>query len=90
MAEAFSSRDCVMTTTVRDEALPSAPAPLPANWGTARRCTHTLDIVVMTVMNGIERTPAQFTSLLEQAGLKLKKIWTTRSDLQVVEAVLAD
>ncbi|MEE2755589.1 MAG: methyltransferase [Myxococcota bacterium] len=49
----------------------------------------TIDLLMMTMFAGKERTPAEFESLLNAAGLELVAIHKTRSIAQVVEAKLA-
>ncbi|GAQ08549.1 beta-lactamase-like protein 2 [Aspergillus lentulus] len=82
--------DQVMNTTIGDPDLESAPSPLPANYGYHTRFSHSRDITMMSCINGIERTPAEFKSLLQAAGLKLKKIWDCRSQVSLIEAVLPE
>lgn len=50
-----------------------------------------LDINMMAVLNGMERTEAQFSELLDAAGLKVIKFWTVGPEVEgLVEAVLKD
>ncbi|KAH9999722.1 S-adenosyl-L-methionine-dependent methyltransferase [Xylariaceae sp. FL0662B] len=50
-----------------------------------------LDINMMAVLNGMERTEAQFTKLLDSAGLKVVKFWSIGAEIEgLVEAVLKD
>ncbi|KAF3190679.1 hypothetical protein TWF788_008200 [Orbilia oligospora] len=78
----------VMNTTYGDPQLPSAPSLLPANYGYFTRYSHTRDLELMAFMNGIERKPAEFRSIIEQAGLHLNKFWKTRSQVGLIEVVL--
>ncbi|KAL2050988.1 hypothetical protein ABVK25_008734 [Lepraria finkii] len=71
--------DQVMNTTYGCAELATAPYPLPANYGYYTRYCHLRDISLMTSINGIERTPLEFKSIIEKAGLRLEKIWETRS-----------
>lgn len=80
--------DQVMNTTEGDPDLKSAPSPLPANYGYYTRFSHSRDITMMSCINGIERTPAEFKNILEAAGLKLNKIWECRSQVSLIEAAL--
>ncbi|KAI1335920.1 S-adenosyl-L-methionine-dependent methyltransferase [Xylariaceae sp. FL0016] len=80
--------DQVMNTTLGSDELPSAPSPLPANWGYYTRYSHNRDLAMMAIINGIERKPAEFRSLAEAAGLKLRKIWDCRSQVGIVEMTL--
>jgi len=43
---------------------------------------------MMSIINGIERTPAQFRDIVEEAGLKMHKIWDCRSQVSLVELAL--
>ncbi|KAI1735673.1 S-adenosyl-L-methionine-dependent methyltransferase [Xylaria scruposa] len=50
-----------------------------------------LDVNMMAVLNGMERTEAQFTALLDAAGLKVVKFWSIAPEVEgLVEAVLKD
>ena len=40
---------------------------------------------MMGIINGIERTPDQFKSLAQAAGLQVTKIWECRSQVSIVE-----
>lgn len=82
--------DQVMNTTTGCAELPSAPAPLPANYGYFTRYSHTRDLCVMSLINGIERKPTEFRALVERAGLHMNKIWDCRSQVGLVEVVLPD
>ncbi|KAL1962454.1 hypothetical protein VTN77DRAFT_9655 [Rasamsonia byssochlamydoides] len=80
--------DQVMNTTVGSEGIKPAPEPLPANYGYFTRYSHQRDITMMSVINGIERTPAEFKAIIEQAGLVMSKIYDCRSQVSLVECVL--
>ena len=54
-----------------------------ANWG------KLLDVNMMVLPGGKERTRAQFETLFENAGLRLKRIFPTKSPLSILEAVAA-
>lgn len=48
-----------------------------------------LDINMMAVLNGMERTEEQWTRLLEQAGLTIVKFWSAGSESEgLIEAIL--
>ncbi|KAJ5620312.1 hypothetical protein N7510_004296 [Penicillium lagena] len=48
-----------------------------------------LDVNMMALLNGMERTEEQWTNLLTQAGLKIKKVWSAGIDSEgLIEAVL--
>ncbi|KAG2416263.1 hypothetical protein HFD88_007456 [Aspergillus terreus] len=66
------------------------PAPLPANYGFHARFSHSRDLTMMAAINGIERTPEEFKTILKSAGLALKQIWECRSQVSLLEAVRAD
>lgn len=82
--------DQVMNTTGGCAELASAPAPLPANYGYFTRYSHTRDLCVMSLINGIERKPTEFRELVERAGLHLNRFWECRSQVGLVEVVLPD
>lgn len=67
--------DQVMNTTVGYPELASAPAPLPANYGVWNRLADALDIDMMAMFNGVERTPAEFRGLAIRAGLVVTRVW---------------
>lgn len=77
--------DQVMNTTLGFEGLSPAPSPLLANYGFYTRYSHARDLAMMGIINGIERTPEQFSAVVEQAGLKVEKIWECRSQVSIVE-----
>jgi hypothetical protein len=79
-----------MNTTVGSPELEPAPEPLPANYGFYTRYSHQRDLAMMGIINGIERTPAQFTAVVEKAGLKIHKIWECRSQVSIVELRLSN
>jgi hypothetical protein len=74
-----------MNTTLGCAEIPPAPKPLPANYGVVKRYSHQRDLVMLTCLNGIERTPAQFNEIVEKAGLKVEKFWDVRSQVSLVE-----
>jgi hypothetical protein len=80
--------DLVMNTVCGSAQMASAPSPLPANYGYFGRYGHHRDLGLMSIINGIERTPAEFQSLVERAGLKIIKIWECRSLNDIVEVGL--
>ena len=47
-----------------------------------------LDMVMLVVVGGIERTEAEYSTLLSKAGFRLKTIVPTNSAVSIVEAVL--
>ncbi|KKA24443.1 O-methyltransferase [Rasamsonia emersonii CBS 393.64] len=80
--------DQVMNTTYGSPDIPSAPSPLPANYGYYVRYCHHRDLGLMSIINGIERTPAEFEALVKQAGLRIIRIWECRSMVGIVEVGL--
>jgi hypothetical protein len=80
--------DQVMNTTLGCEEVKSAPEPLPANYGYFTRYSHQRDIAMMELINGIERTPAEFKDIVQSAGLVLRKIYDCRSQVGLIECVL--
>lgn len=80
--------DQVMNTTLGSPELAKAPIPLPANWGYYTRYSHQRDIAMMANLNGIERTPTEFRTIVERAGLKIRKFWDCRSQVSLVGVVL--
>ncbi|PKY04557.1 S-adenosyl-L-methionine-dependent methyltransferase [Aspergillus campestris IBT 28561] len=74
----------VMDTTA-DTITEAAPQPLLANYGVYKRYSHQRDLDMMAIINGIERTPAQFEKLFRQAGLQLTKVWPCRSQVSIME-----
>ncbi|KAI9674799.1 MAG: hypothetical protein M1817_001703 [Caeruleum heppii] len=77
--------DQIMNTTLGCPELEPAPSPLPANYGYAKRYSHQRDLCMMAIINGIERTPAQFKDLAHRAGLRIERIWECRSQVGIVE-----
>ena len=60
--------------------LPTGDAPHPGKM---------LDIVMLTMPGGQERTEAEYAALLEKAGFRLTRVIPTESAASVIEAVLA-
>ena len=77
--------DQVMNTTLGFDELARAPSPLLANYSSYNRYSHQRDLTMMATINGIERTPRQFSALVEQAELKVEKIWECRSQVSILE-----
>ena len=61
-----------------ESVLPAGDEPHPGKW---------LDIIMLAVPGGKERTRPEYEALLRAAGLKLERIVATRSPVSVVEAV---
>ena len=50
-----------------------------------------LDVNMMALLNGMERTEAQWTALMEAAGFRVVKFWSVGSETEgLIEAVLKD
>jgi hypothetical protein len=60
--------------------VPEAPGP---HFG------KTLDIIMLAVTGGRERTAARYAALLAAAGLRLRRVLPTRTEYSIVEAVVA-
>jgi hypothetical protein len=48
----------------------------------------TLDVIMLAVTGGRERTRTQYTALLSAAGLRLERVLATRSEYSLIEAVV--
>ena len=46
-----------------------------------------MDLIMLTMTGGRERTAAEYGALLEKAGFKLNRVVSTESFMSVVEAV---
>ncbi|CCL98636.1 uncharacterized protein FIBRA_00638 [Fibroporia radiculosa] len=77
--------DQIMRTTVGSTHLQRAPEPLPANYGHAQLLSHAVDIAMLSLFNSKERTPEEFISLAQQAGLRVVKVWECRTIVGVTE-----
>lgn len=77
--------DQVANTTFGCPEFSPAPSPLPANYGFWNRLWNAVDLDMMVLVNGVERTPAQFRVLAASAGLETYKIWECRGADQIVE-----
>lgn len=82
--------DQVMNTTLGCAELAPAPAPLPANYGAFTRLAHERDLDMLTLINGIERTPAQLRALAARAGLRVARIWECRGIIAITELRLPE
>jgi len=79
-----------MNTTLGFDQIAKAPKPLPANYGAVKRYSHQRDLCLMSTLNGIERTPAQFRNIVEKAGLKIERFWECRSQVGLIEVRLRE
>ena len=57
--------------------------------GNAPHFGKVADMVMLTIPGGEERTAAEYRTLLAAAGLKMKRVFPTASDVSIVEAELA-
>jgi hypothetical protein len=48
-----------------------------------------MDVVMLAITGGRERTPAEYTALLAAAGFRLARVIPTPSPYAIVEAVVA-
>jgi hypothetical protein len=48
----------------------------------------TLDIIMLAVTGGRERSRAEYEALLERSGLRLERVLATRSEYSIVEALV--
>lgn len=76
--------EILMKTTIASDEVQSAPSPLLANYGHAASFAHMMDINIMMMNNGMERTPGHFRRIIEAAGLELEGIYETRSPLSII------
>lgn len=79
-----------MNTTVGFADIASAPEPLPANYGYFVRYSHQRDITMMSIINGVERTPGEFKVIIERAGLVMRRIYDCRSQVSLIECMLPE
>lgn len=89
--------DTIVSTTVRGSSSNSstkddAPAPLLPNYGRAASHAHAMDLTMMMMVDGRERTPGEFEVLVRGAGLEVLRIWHggAGDTLGAVECRLAD
>lgn len=47
-----------------------------------------LDVIMLAVTGGQERTPSEYEALLSRAGFRLERIITTPSQYSIIEAVV--
>ena len=65
--------------------LQDAPKPLPANYGHPHFLRNALDLLMFTLLDGMERSPEQYARLAERAGLVLEKVWDCCGQLSIIE-----
>jgi hypothetical protein len=77
--------EIVLNTTLGCDEIESPPSPLPANYGRAAEFAHMMDLNMMMMVNGRERTSSEFREIINGAGLQIVKIWDCRGPLSIVE-----
>ncbi|KAI0931113.1 hypothetical protein AcW2_010267 [Taiwanofungus camphoratus] len=77
--------DQVIHTTLGSSHLKPAPPPLPANYGYAHQFAHIRDLNMLTLFNGMERTPDDLSILAKRADLEVTKIWECRGMVSITE-----
>ncbi|KZT74217.1 S-adenosyl-L-methionine-dependent methyltransferase [Daedalea quercina L-15889] len=77
--------DIIVHPPLGSKHLTSAPAPLPANYGRANAFKGMRDIAMLSMYNGIERTPEQLGVIADAARLKIEKIWECRGPFSITE-----
>ncbi|PCH34931.1 S-adenosyl-L-methionine-dependent methyltransferase [Wolfiporia cocos MD-104 SS10] len=77
--------DRLIHTNVGSSYLQSAPPPLPPNYGCAHVLNNISDLSMLTLFNGMERTPEHISELAGQAGLKIVKMWESQGLMHIVE-----
>ncbi|KAI9878311.1 MAG: hypothetical protein M1830_001292 [Pleopsidium flavum] len=78
----------IVNNTLGAPEIPSAPWPLPANYGIYPRYTHQRDLVMMSLFNSMERSLDQFRDIIQEAGLVVGKIYECRSQTSLIECRL--
>ncbi|KZT74220.1 S-adenosyl-L-methionine-dependent methyltransferase [Daedalea quercina L-15889] len=77
--------DAIIHPPLGSKHLRSAPAPLPANYGLANAYSGMLDMAMLALFNGCERTPEQLDTVADRAGLRIEKIWECRGPIGITE-----
>ncbi|KAI0789398.1 S-adenosyl-L-methionine-dependent methyltransferase [Abortiporus biennis] len=77
--------DQVVRTTCASQHFKVAPYPLLANYGFAHRFIHQMDLVMMSQVNGRERTSEELEVLAGKAGLEVARVWECRGVLWITE-----
>ncbi|EPQ59057.1 S-adenosyl-L-methionine-dependent methyltransferase [Gloeophyllum trabeum ATCC 11539] len=70
----YACEDSTIASTVPGNDMPRPPKPLLANGGQANIISYLSDLQMLTLLNGSERTVAQFADLFEQSGWKLARV----------------
>lgn len=77
-----------LISTLGDPYAAPAPHPLLPNYGVHSRHRFDLDLSMMVLVNGKERTSDEHREIFGRAGLKMTKIWECRSALSIIECRL--
>ena len=72
-----------------DSVLEQAPEPLLPNYGVGSIRQYNLDLNMLVLLNGKQRTFEEFVGIGEKAGLRFVKLWGGCGDLGLVEFRLA-
>ena len=85
--------DRILVPTYRKKAdekdsVETAPSPLLANW--ANSASSGADLLMMTNFNAKERTVEEFYTLVNEAGLRVEKLWFHNESLGILECVRRD
>ncbi|KAJ9634423.1 hypothetical protein H2204_006248 [Knufia peltigerae] len=80
--------EILMTTTLASDKIRAAPQPLLANYGCAMNTAHAMDLNMMAMTEGKERSPEEYERIVQAAGLKVVKIWDCRGLLSIIECRL--
>ena len=92
-AMSYNSRllicDRIIVPTYRpktiEKSMELAPEPLLANW--ANSASSGADLLMMTNFNAKERNVEEFRNLINDAGLRLEKLWFQNETLGILECV---
>lgn len=74
-----------MNTTFGCHPLQPAPSPLPANYGAAHLFKNLRDLNMMSLFNGVERSPDDWNKLAARAGLRVERVWECRGLVSITE-----
>lgn len=77
--------DKAVHSTAGSALLRAAPSPLPPNYGYAEHYSSFQAICMLTMFNGVERTPEELAALAAQAGLRVVKVWECRGMMCITE-----
>ncbi|KAK7464327.1 hypothetical protein VKT23_006495 [Stygiomarasmius scandens] len=72
----------IESTTPTNDPLPPY---IPADYGQVSTIAHDMGAHMLAILNARERTLAEYESLVNRAGMKVVKLWNTRSPLSLIE-----